>query len=352
MLERFQRPVAILSLDGGGIRGLIPTLVLKDLYRRIRELEAGRTGAARLLFGSRKARPIHSYFDLISGTSTGALIALGISCPSRSRESEELPAGRREPAYTIEDVERVYQEHGGDIFPRGGLNNLRAVAHAFESKYHSDALSSLLESLFGDTTIDDALTEVIVPAYETVLRRAYFFKRSGRKNFRMRDVALATTAAPTYFPPALIRSVPDDGRSFSFIDGGVFANNPALCGYVEARELMPERRKFIVLSLGTGITNRRFAHDEIRKWGYLDWVSPIHGVPLTSMMWDSQSEVVTHQLRLLPEVDVYRINAPLERVSEDFDDASSKNLSRLRDKAEEIIEAEDATLEKVARLLV
>lgn len=352
MLERFQRPVAILSLDGGGIRGLIPTLILKDLYRRICEIEAGRTGAARLLFGSRKARPIHSYFHLITGTSTGALIAMGITCPSRAAESEELTPATREPAYTLEDVETVYQERGGEIFPRGGFNNLRAVAHAFEAKYQSAALASLLERLFGDTLIEEALSEVIVPAYETVLRRAYFFKRSGKKSFRMRDVALATTAAPTYFPPALIQSASEVGRSYSFIDGGVFANNPALCGYVEARELMPEQRKFIVLSLGTGITNRRFTHEEIKKWGYLDWVSPIHGVPLTSMMWDSQSEVVNHQLELLPEVDVYRINTPLEQVSEDFDDASPKNLRRMRDTAERIIEAEDATLEKVARLLV
>lgn len=352
MLERLRRPVAILSLDGGGIRGLIPTLILKDLYRRIEELEAGRTGISRLVFGSRKARPLHSYFDLISGTSTGAIIALALTCPSRAGESEELPPTRREPAYTLDDVENVYQSHGRDIFPRGGLNNLRALAHAFEAKYQAHTLGHLLESYFGDITIDEALTEVIVPAYETVLRRAFFFKRSGRRRFRMRDVALATTAAPTYFPPALIRTVPDDGRSYSFIDGGVFANNPALCGYVEARELMPGRRQFIVLSLGTGITNRRFAYEEIRKWGYLDWVSPVHGVPLTSMMWDSQSEVVTHQLQLLPEVDVYRINAPLEQVSEEMDDATPKNLSRIRDKAAEIIEREDATLEKVARLLV
>lgn len=352
MLERFRRPVAILSLDGGGIRGLIPTLILKDLYRRIEELEAGRTGASRLVFGSRKARPIHSYFDLITGTSTGAIIALAMTSPSRSGESEELPPAAREPAYTLDDIENVYQSHGRDIFPRGGFNNLRALAHAFEAKYHPHTLRHLLESYFGDTTIDEALTEVIVPAYETVLRRAFFFKRSGRRRFRMRDVALATTAAPTYFPPALIRTVPDDGRSYSFIDGGVFANNPALCGYVEARELMPERRQFIVLSLGTGITNRRFTYEEIRKWGYLDWVSPVHGVPLTSMMQDSQSEVVTHQLQLLPEVDVYRINAPLEQVSEEMDDATPKNLGRMRDKAEEIIERADATLEKVARLLV
>jgi patatin-like phospholipase/acyl hydrolase len=352
MLERFQRPVAILSLDGGGIRGLIPTLILKDLYRRITELEAGRTGISRLFFGSRNPKPIHAYFDLITGTSTGAIIALGMTCPSRAAESEELPLQQRKPAYTLEDIENVYQNYGREIFPRGGLNNLRALAHAFEAKYQSATLSRLLESYFGDTTIDQALTEVIVPAYETVLRRAFFFKRSGRRRFRMRDVALATTAAPTYFPPALIRTVPDDGRSYSFIDGGVFANNPSLCGYVEARELMPERRHFIVLSLGTGATNRRFTHEEIRKWGYLDWVSPVHGVPLTSMMWDSQSEVVTHQLELLPEVDVYRINASLEHVSEEMDDATPKNLSRIRDKAAEIIDGHDATLEKVARLRV
>jgi hypothetical protein len=70
------------------------------------------------------------------------------------------------------------------------------------------------------------------------------------------------------------------------------------------------------------------------------------------MMWDSQSEVVTHQLELLPEVDVYRINASLEHVSEEMDDATPKNLSRIRDKAAEIIDGHDATLEKVARLLV
>lgn len=343
MLERFKRPVTILSLDGGGVRGLLSTLILKDLYRRIREIEAGRTGVSRLFFGSRRSKPLHRYFDLITGTSTGALIALGLACPA--------DAGEGTPAYTLDDIEAVYAERGGEIFPRGGIHNFRTVAQAFEAKYQVSAVENMLKDYFGERTMGDALTEVIVPAYETVRRRAYFFKRSGSRNFRMRDVARATSAAPTYFPPALIGPVPEDGREYSFIDGGVFANNPALCGYVEARELFPRRRNYFVLSLGTGQTNRTFTHGEIRKWGYLDWLSPIHGVPLTSMIWGAQSEVVTHQLELLPEVDVYRINPLLGMVNEELDDASPRNLDRIRDLADRVIETEDAALDGVARLL-
>ena len=189
-------------------------------------------------------------------------------------------------------------------------------------------LVRILRRLFGERTIEEALIDLLVPSYDTESRvPRYFEKRPALGNwdepvgFRAWEVARAATAAPTYFAPARIRSLPDTGRSWSLIDGGVFTNNPSLCAYAAARRLYPQARRFTILSLGTGNAEQPYQYEQMRTWGSLDWLSPRKGLPLIDMMLDGQSDEAL--LAALPEVRLFRLNLPLERERAALDDGDN-----------------------------
>ncbi|MFW5694334.1 MAG: patatin-like phospholipase family protein [Alkalispirochaeta sp.] len=342
-LPRVKRgTVTILSIDGGGVRGLIPALILQDIVRRVRFLRT-KTGLAGGI------RP-HDLFDIFAGTSTGALLTLGLTLP--------------EP-YTPSQIVEVYRETSKVIFPVSRFASVLAMRQVFAEKYDHLPLEAVLSTLFGEVTLSQLRSNVIVAAYNTDDRGPFFFKHytprtvhrraalhaaaTENEDFYVREVARATTAAPTYFPPSQVTS--RAGRTYSLVDGGLVANNPALSAYVEARKLYRDARKYVIVSIGTGRSGRRFRHEVIKRWGYLDWVSPLHGVPVTAMMWDGQSESVAHALKSLPRVDYFRFNADLGDVSEEMDDAREDNLHRVELLARKIIADHRRDLHRLATLI-
>jgi uncharacterized protein len=203
--------VKVLSIDGGGIRGIIPASVLADLERR---LDA----------------PIGERFDLITGTSTGGIIALALTAPG----------GDGKPANSAAAVVELYKSKGHEIFSRSVWHEIRAVGNALEEKYPASGIESVLKEYLGETRLKDAVTEVFITAYEIEDRIPWFFSsrdaatRPGY-DFAMWEVGRATSAAPTYFEPAKLPSHGLNERGYwALVDGGVFANNPALCGLTEA----------------------------------------------------------------------------------------------------------------------
>ena len=331
-------PIAVLSIDGGGIRGLIPALVGA-------EIEA-RTG-----------RPLFALFDLIAGTSTGGLLALGLTAPEaladRALSSEEPPGGK--PArYRARDLAQLYIEEGPRIFQRSLWRRVRTASGLIEEKYADDGLEEVLEAYFGDARLSEALTEVLVTAYAIERREAYFFKRykarrrPAEHDFPMRAVARATSAAPTYFEPA--RLEPASGRPFTFVDGGVYAGNPALCAYAEAVEhfnLRQEPRPVLVVSLGTGTLTRPLSYRWATGWGTISWAQPVLDIALHGM-----DATVDYQLRhLLPMDDYYRFQTRLTEGSDDLDDTSPANLRALRRRAQRLIEQRSDALDALAERL-
>jgi predicted acylesterase/phospholipase RssA len=166
----------------------------------------------------------------------------------------------------------------------------------------------------------------------------------------MREVARATSAAPTYFEPLQLRVDPDGDRAF--IDGGVYANNPAMCAYVEARKVYPEENDFLVVSMGTGELTRSLPYDEVKDWGLALWAQPILNV-----VFDGVSDTVDYQLRELlategDERRYYRFQTQLDIGKDDMDDASRTNIYALKVKAREIISENEATLTALCAQLV
>jgi patatin-like phospholipase/acyl hydrolase len=284
-------------------------------------------------------------FDVVAGTSTGGILALALTKPR---------AVDGQPEYGADDLVAMYEREGSRIFERPLWHRVVAVENLLEERFPATGLEQVLDEYFGDARLRDALTEVVVTSYELETRQPWFFARHKALrdpdyDFPLRYVARATSAAPTYFEPAELTATQPVG---GLVDGGVFANNPAMCGYVEARKLHPEADDFLVVSLGTGQHTRPIHYAEASRWGIALWAKPILNV-----VFDGVSDTVDHQMHVLcREGDdarprYYRFQTALDRGSDDMDDSSRTNLAALRSKAEEIIAERDAELDVLCEQL-
>ena len=308
----------ILSIDGGGIRGIIPALVLEFI-----EEQAG--------------QPIASLFDVIAGTSTGGIIALGLSCPDDSGAAR----------YRAADLANMYDEQGARIFPHELLGKVRQV---FEPKYSSRGRLEVLDEKLGSTPLSGAITEVLVTSYDIWGRAPVFFRSSlasedPERDHLMRDVAAATSAAPTYFEPVRLQS-PGSGPEYVLVDGGVFANNPGMCALVDRTTVGGHVENAFMVSLGTGTLTRHFSYRQARRWGLLGWAQRVLDVT-----FDGVSEATDYQLQTILGDRYHRFEIPLEHASDNMDDAEPQNLANLRRKAEELISTKRPELESVCSAL-
>jgi hypothetical protein len=316
----------ILSIDGGGIRGIIPALILESLETK--------TGL-----------PTAKFFDLVAGTSTGGILAMGLARPDDKDPSV--------PRYRAANLVDLYRQNGGTIFSRSLWRGVASIGGLVEETYPASGLESVLLEFFAESTLGASLTKVLVPSYEMELREPYFFKswKPNHAGLPIRLVSRATSAAPTYFEPATIVSagvqadlVPDDPShdTFRFIDGGVYINSPALSAYAEARRLWPEE-EIRVLSLGTGELTRPIPYAEAKDWGKLEWM-----LPAMNCMFDGVSKAVDYQMRAFPDTRYLRIQGSLEHCSDDMDNTTNGNLANLTALANALIERHAVDLEAVA----
>jgi patatin-like phospholipase/acyl hydrolase len=321
------KQIKILSIDGGGIRGIIPAMILAEIERR--------TG-----------RPTAELFDLIAGTSTGGIIALGLTKPG--------PGGK--PQYAAQDLVELYQTEGPRIFSRSIWHRLIAADNFLEEKYPSSGIESVLDEYFGEARLKDALTDVLISSYELERRFVFFFKSSRARqradyDFPMKKVARATSAAPTYFEPLKLEAQEPPGY-YALVDGGVYANNPAMCAYVEAMSTQTELCPCMVVSLGTGQLTRPIHYDDAKDWGLAMWAQPILNV-----VFDGVSDTVDYQLQqLLPEGQdgnrrYYRFQTTLVMGNDDMDDASQTNLFALQALARQIISQNSGDLARLCEQL-
>jgi patatin-like phospholipase/acyl hydrolase len=323
-------PLRVLSIDGGGIRGIIPALVLAELERRTR-------------------RPTAQLFDLVAGTSTGGILALALVAPK--------PDG--EPAYSAADLVGLYEHEGAAIFATSvwlRIPILRTLLELLGTKYPARNIEQVLRRFFGEVRLSQALVPVLVTGYELEKRDPWFFRSERAKtrrgyDFPMRDVARATSAAPTYFPPFGIRG-PRQEPAWALVDGGVYANNPAMCAYVEARSSHPDATDILVVTLGTGQTARPIAYRQAKRWGIAGWARP-----LLSVVFDGESDVVEYQLERLLEPGPgaprrhYRFQVALDQGESAIDDASPGHIERLKALAQRVIADNDAALTALTAVL-
>jgi uncharacterized protein len=308
----------VLSIDGGGIRGFIPALVLTEIERRT-------------------DRRVAELFDFIAGTSTGGIIALAMTVPD--------PAGGSR--WKAEELANLYRTRGGEIFSTSLWQKIRSAGGLLDEKYPADGLEAELERHFGEVPLRDALKPVLVTAYDIERRKPFFF-RSARAlvdpayDYPMRAAARATSAAPTVFEPPLVVNEASGDR-YALIDGGVFANNPSMCAYAELLAT-GTAADVLMVSLGTGQLTRRLPYEKARDWGLAQWARPALDV-----VFDGVSDTTEYELeQLLGAARHVRLQTELDQgASDDLDDASPENIARLEAKATELIAASGPELDRI-----
>jgi uncharacterized protein len=277
----------ILSIDGGGIRGIIPGQILVAVEKKIQEKS-----------GNREAR-IADYFDLISGTSTGGIMTCALLYPD-----EAIPTRARYSAPTVVDL---YRNNGSTIFSSDIFHKIMSLDGVLDERYPSTGIESVLTKYFGDVRLKQLIKPCLITSFDIKRNKGHFFySHKAQKNdawdFSLLEVARATSAAPTYFEVALDSS--RTGVTYPLIDGGVFVNNPALCAYSEARLLfqrpdsqLPVTAKDMqIFSLGTGYSAESLEYERAKDWGAVQWIKP-----LISIMMSGVSQTVDFQLRQIFE---------------------------------------------------
>ena len=262
-----KRKFRILALDGGGIRGVISATILKRVQEKI-------------------GQPLNEYFDLIAGTSTGSILAASLVLGKNPQE-----------------LIKIYKDQGEQIFQTNFFQ--KNIGYWLKQpKYSNEGLKTVLKYHFGEITLENLREEskklypssnpkatLLILAYNTTQRATNFFlsplvdKKPWYQKAKLWEVCLSSSAAPTFFPPYQFdlfqeTSTESEGE-YTFVDGGVAANNPSLAALVHALgiEKIDGQRLNIedisLLSIGTGRTTKPLEFKEVNSWGALNWASQI-----------------------------------------------------------------------------
>ncbi|RWR89999.1 patatin-like protein 2 [Cinnamomum micranthum f. kanehirae] len=284
----------VLSIDGGGLRGIIPGTILAFLESQLQELDG-------------KDVRIADYFDVIAGTSTGGLVTTMLAAPDKNNR----------PMFAAKDIKQFYLENGPKIFPHSGCGVLDTIKNLFRAisgpKYDGKYLHSKVQQLLGNLKIQDTLTDILVPTFDIKLFQPTIFttyeaRINSSKNALLSDVCISTSAAPTYLPAHYFETKDHKGnvRDFNLIDGGLTANNPTMLvvSHITKQIHLKNKdyssiesvncRNFLVISLGTGSPKQehKFTAEKASKWGVLGWLYNGGTTPLIDSFSQGSADMV------------------------------------------------------------
>lgn len=336
----------ILSIDGGGIRGIIPCKILEVI-----ESQVG---------------PLHETFDLMAGTSTGGIIAMGLSAPN---------------PFSTEELLDLYTKHGNKIFDKrkedfwSWLSSYTNLKEVMQYYYNAEGLEALLHDRLKDSKLSESVTELLITTFDIQRNKPFYYlsrlakdKENSTEDAMLRDIARATSAAPTYFTPKV--QYQNTNNELTLVDGGVIANNPSILAYCEAKELWKRRNTFtfepeslssdedlpfFMLSIGTGNIKQSITFDEAKNYRTKDWIEPL----LTILMDGASSNTDYSMHYLLPkykngEERYIRINIDVPIENSRMDDTSPQNIDNLCKLADDYLnsEAGKMLLGKICNLLL
>ncbi|XP_057853050.2 patatin-like protein 2 [Cryptomeria japonica] len=294
MAKAQEKMSTILSIDGGGVRGLIPAQALGFLEAKLQELDGAEARLA-------------DYFDLIAGTSTGGLMTAMITSPKVNKR----------PLFSAKEVTDFYLRRLPKIFPQPcRWNRFGPVISLFHGcKYSGQCLRQIFNEIIPNLRLNETITNVLLPAFDIKLQQPVIFstfeaKENALKNPFLKDVCIGTSAAPTFLPPHYF-TIHDQssrsGKSFHLIDGGIAANNPTLLAINQITKMrLKENPGFtytrpqdhgdiLVLSLGTGQEDsQKINYDakEAAQWGGLGWIQNKGRAPIIDVFMNASADMV------------------------------------------------------------
>ncbi|KAM0032217.1 putative patatin-like phospholipase domain, Acyl transferase/acyl hydrolase/lysophospholipase [Helianthus debilis subsp. tardiflorus] len=280
--------ITILSIDGGGIRGIIPGVILQYLESQLQELDGEEVRLA-------------DYFDVVSGTSTGGLVTIMLTAPNENNR----------PMYAAKDVVQFYLDNSPKIFPQVGgpfAGFIKLLKTLVGPKYNGKYLKNLVTSLLGTTKLSETLTNVVIPTFDIknmqpVIFSSFQVAREPSMDAQLSDICIGTSAAPTYLPAHQFQN---GDREFNLIDGGIAANNPSLVAIGEvARQVLKadpnfpaigplDYGRYLLISIGTGTEKQQPLFDAkmAAKWGVLGWLVNQSSAPLIDAFTQASDDLV------------------------------------------------------------
>ena len=281
--------ICVLSIDGGGIRGIGPAHILIELDK---QLEAA---------GKKR---VNDAFDLFVGTSTGSIVAAALAADGQANKSLK-------PV----DIVALYQAEGKEMFTPQFPHV--AIAQLVEGKYKQEAKGAVLQRILGDLTMGAINRNLLTNFYNVGNGPGAIFPNGGPfyrsidddsyQSVPIWQAVNASSSAPFYFDPSPLTV---GGLPMMGVDGGLFANNPAMCAYVEAKKMWGDC-EIVLASFGCGHTSLQYPGR--KHWGLNEWASLNDGMPMLEAMFDGQSDTVSHQLaRILDEDHFFRFDFDLD----------------------------------------
>lgn len=310
--------IRILSIDGGGVKGIIPTEVLKTFEHILQEVS-----------GRRDAR-IADYFDIVAGTSVGGILTAMYLCPDNNNR----------PKFSADKICCILKDSCGAVFKKSLLQDIKTGFGFLGPKYPPKNMEKIFNEYFSDLKLSKLMKPCLITAYDIDKNSAVFFNKisalkSKDKDFFVRDVVKATASVPVYFEVAKFKSMMD--KEFAMIDGGVIANNPTLCAYIESSKLKGHHlpKDVAILSIGTGINEPLYSCSKLRNCGLIQWA-----IPLVKIIMNGPTETVDYQLRVMFDSanqsnNYLRIQKKLDRLIL-LNDCSEKNINRLSNIGKEL----------------
>ncbi|GAB2901927.1 patatin-like phospholipase family protein [Microbulbifer echini] len=327
--------IRILSIDGGGIRGILPGEILVSLEHKLK-----------VKSGNPDAR-IGEYFDLIAGTSTGAVLGAAYVCPNK----------KGKPKFTAQEAVNIYLKEGDKVFESGTWPYFDKLKLLRGEKYSTHELERVLKKYFGKTTLSKLLKPTCFVSYDINKREQIIFRQHcaivRKEDFLVRDLLRGSTAAPTYFEPARIYSLPPLNKKYALVDGGMVASDPALCAYSEAIKFtgISGIKDMIIVSLGTGKQLKSYKYKEVKDWGIFNWTRPTIDIALNggAQMTHYYLKQITSTVE---NTEYYRLQPNLYNADPAMDNASAENLRKLKKSGQQNAKDFDHELDEIAFTLV
>ncbi|XVE89963.1 hypothetical protein DITRI_Ditri20bG0038600 [Diplodiscus trichospermus] len=337
--------ITILSIDGGGVRGIIPGTILAFLETQLQKLDG------------ENAR-IADYFDFIAGTSTGGLVTAMLAFPNENNR----------PIFAAKDINRFYLQESPHIFPQEPEQPHQLVAiwierAALAPKYDGLYLHKMIKEMLGNRRLSQTLTNVIIPSFDIKLLQPIVFstlkaRRDDSEDAPLADVCISTSAAPYFLPPYYFEIKTSKGsKKFNLVDGGVAANNPTLLAISEVTKEMSLNRKvpclnnmdfskLLVLSLGTGSSKRdeKLEVGDGKSWGLFSWFMGPNGTnPLFDVVLTATDDMVDIYLSVFFHGSSFKDNYlriqidSLKYTQAATDNSNKENLENLEKIANELL---------------
>jgi patatin-like phospholipase/acyl hydrolase len=273
----------ILSVDGGGIKGIMPLMWLVELEKRV--------------------GPLREHFDLMAGTSVGSIITCGLAM-----------------GMTAKEILCLFERDVQKAFPPLWKRWKHKLMNPIGSTYPASGINGLLEDVFGDMKFGDLKSHLMSVSYDLTYGAPAIFCNHDNSDLLVKDVCRASASAPVYFPPHTIGNK-------TYIDGAIVANNPAaFCLPVYLQERIDKTSRPFIVSMGTGSPNYDHNSEDLEKWTQLDWLSNI-----LRIVFDGTSDAHDHILATNNKIEhYYRFQKPLTLSSGSIDDISRKNIENLK----------------------